>query len=73
MNLKSNMSLSNVRKFRERALVQNCQVYKRRDVLSLLPPDIKAGVEARIKEAYNMATKSLERTKKYLEEIGRKL
>lgn len=63
------------RKFGKRGLVQRCQVHKRKNVRSHLPVEYQAGVDARIRAAYNMATyeeakESLEKTIKYLEGIN---
>jgi len=43
-------------KFGRRAVVQRCQVHKRRNVKSYLPGEHQAHVDARIRAAYNMAS-----------------
>lgn len=62
-------------KFGNRAVVQRCQVHKRRNVKEHLPPEHQASVDARIRAAYNMgsyeeAKESLERTVRYLERLN---
>ncbi|MDI6890605.1 MAG: transposase, partial [Thermodesulfovibrionales bacterium] len=63
------------RKFGRRALVQRCQVHKRKNVKSYLPPEHQASIDARVRAAYNMANyedakEALEKTIKYLEMLN---
>lgn len=61
--------------FGEAALVQRCQVHKRRNVREHLPPEHQEAVDARLLAAYGMggyeeAKRSLELTVKYLERLN---
>lgn len=61
--------------FGEEALIQRCQVHKRRNVKEHLPPEHQAAVEQRLRSAYGMrsyeeAKKSLQLTVKYLERLN---
>jgi len=62
-------------KFGNRGMVQRCQVHKRRNVKSYLPPEHQAQIDARIRAAYHMvgyeeAKKSLDLTVRYLERLN---
>jgi len=61
--------------FGEEALIQRCQVHKRRNVKAHLPPEHQGAVEQRLRSAYGMhsyeeAKKSLQLTVKYLERLN---
>lgn len=63
------------RVFGEDALVQRCQVHKRRNVKDHLPPEVQGDVDKRIRAAYQMtdytkAKESLLLTMRYLERLN---